>query len=542
MPTVHLYLYCCAVIAIASGSALSLQASPHGYNASYKSILTPSGAFPGYKNPSPSSKMSPTARTERNLTFANDTLVNHASSSSACCFVVQDTIDVRFWADYLTHTTVLPSPLVSHITFATQYIDTLVTTNVSTVIRLVNQTSTVVAAYGMPTIPGQIIDEPGPLLKAISLNGSLTTAFGATITSPTQFYVFTSVNVIYVSAISDTDGLPACATTSTYRATCSTYAQPQRALYITGINSNAESYFNSSEDQRSAALKKPDMVPISFSEPFVYVPLSDPFPSRVVNENFGYVPQTLIEWMAQDSGYASKFPGIASCLPGGPSIDFHQICGNTSSLSQKIYPTPLAVVGLGAPELRESHLTLSTTVTIAGKGCFHPGGCPTPATPGASAVTATATVTSEAERLPKAGASSPAQPEKTSSPVGPQAPLPSQAPDQPLLAPVPIPGTTPIISTDHQAANSPPNRLLDLPTPIPKYSISIAPSASAVIVNGITSILPATGPGKPLGEENIPITQVKQSRQERHRLIYKAPKCLSRLLGVQSSSPVARLH
>ena len=43
------------------------------------------------------------------------------------------------------------------------------------------------------------------------------------------------------------------------------------------------------------------------------------------------------------------------------------------------------------------------------------------------------------------------------------------------------------------------------PTPIPNYSISIAPSASAVRVNGITSILPATGPGKALNKGNIPI-------------------------------------
>ena len=151
------------------------------------------------------------------------------------------------------------------------------------------------------------------------------------------------------------------------------------------------------------ALDNPDVVPISFSKPFVYVPLSDPFPSRVVNENFGYVPQTLIEWMAQDSDYASKFPGIASCLPGGPSIDlFFHFCG-----------TPLPSDSEMAQQLREPHLTVSTTVTVAGKGCFHPGACLTPATPGATAVTATATVTPEAERLPKAGASSPAQPEES---------------------------------------------------------------------------------------------------------------------------------
>ena len=225
-------------------------------------------------------------------------------------------------------------------------------------------------------------------------------------TSPTQFYVITSVNVVRVSAISDIDGLPACATTSTYRATCSTNTQSQSALYITDINSNAEDYFNSSQDQRSAiAIDNPDVVPISFSKPFVYIPLSDPFPSRVANENFGYVPQTLIEWMAQESDYSSKFPGIASCLPGGPPIDFsYYFCGS---------PSLAPGVDFLQVQVREPDLTVSTTITVAGEGCFHPGACHTPATPGATAVTATAAVTPEAERLPNAGSSSPAQPEES---------------------------------------------------------------------------------------------------------------------------------
>ena len=166
--------------------------------------------------------------------------------------------------------------------------------------------------------------------------------------------------------------------------------------------------------------------------------------------------------------------------------------------------------------------------------------------------------------------------------MGPKDPWPPQAPNQPLPAPAQIPGSTPVISPEHQAAN-PPSGLLNFPSasppsalnqspsavatdslgnplenspenvyganippdnpvkphsnpqglgaviasafgispnsppesgdikpspgpaPIPNYSISIAPSASAVIVNGITSILPARGPEKPLDEGNMPI-------------------------------------
>ena len=226
--------------------------------------------------------------------------------------------------------------------------------------------------------------------------------------------MFPSVNVINVPAVADNFGRPACVTTSTYRATCAAPTNPrwnltaarvdsytesaetQSALYITGINSNAERYFGSNKNRGSAMISvEIDVVQVSFSKPFVYAPLSDQFPSKVLNENLGYVPQTLIEWMARNSDYVSKFPGIASCLPGGPSVDFF------------LYFCPLLnpAIFLGL-QLAEPHLTVSSTVTVAGDGCFHPGACPTSAAPGATAVTATPEVTPEAERLPKAEASS----------------------------------------------------------------------------------------------------------------------------------------
>ena len=132
------------------------------------------------------------------------------------------------------------------------------------------------------------------------------------------------------------------------------------------------------------------MIKISFSKPFVHVPPRDDFPYNVVNENLGYVPQTLIDWMARDSDCVSKFPGIASCLPGGPALEFdilNPLVGKLDWLS---------------PQL---DLTVSSTVTVAGKGCFHPGACPTPAVPGATAVAATPEVTTEAARLRKPGPS-----------------------------------------------------------------------------------------------------------------------------------------
>lgn len=156
-------------------------------------------------------------------------------------------------------------------------------------------------------------------------------------------------------------------------------AKTQSVLYITGINSNAERYFSSSPKQESAMIPvNLDAVQVLFSKPFVYAPSSDQFPSKIANENLGYVPQTLIEWMARDSDYVSKVPGIASCLPGGPSVDFFS------------YFCPPLTPGGGNNFLQlqfgGSDLTVSSTVTVAGEGCFHPGACPTPAAPGATAV------------------------------------------------------------------------------------------------------------------------------------------------------------
>ena len=202
-----------------------------------------------------------------------------------------------------------------------------------------------------------------------------------------------------------------CATTSTYRASCpaTAYAEanstaarvdnhtqsakPHEALQITGINSNVESYFSAGSKMDSANVSaKFNMVQISFSKPFVYAPPSDPFPSKVVNENFGYVPQTLIEWIAQHPDYVSKFPGIASCLPGGPPIDLDAdvICPLSTPLPE------LAFLGLQV-QVQIAELTTSSTVTIIGKGCFHPGACPTPAAPGPTVSATTPAVTSEAQ-------------------------------------------------------------------------------------------------------------------------------------------------
>ena len=81
-------------------------------------------------------------------------------------------------ADYLTPITLF-STQVTIITFATKYIDTTVTTNVSTVTETLNLTSTVLSFEGA-RIPNTYNIKSGPSLTRIPLNSSAATLFGST--------------------------------------------------------------------------------------------------------------------------------------------------------------------------------------------------------------------------------------------------------------------------------------------------------------------------------------------------------------------------
>ena len=82
--------------------------------------------------------------------------------------------------DYSTYQTVHLTPVTSFITFATQYIDTIVTTNVSKVVRTHTHTSIFTTALGDPEIPNSYNQASGPSVTQVGLNGSIATTFGAT--------------------------------------------------------------------------------------------------------------------------------------------------------------------------------------------------------------------------------------------------------------------------------------------------------------------------------------------------------------------------
>ncbi|CAF9939061.1 MAG: hypothetical protein HETSPECPRED_001469 [Heterodermia speciosa] len=79
----------------------------------------------------------------------------------------------------------------------------------------------------------------------------------------------------------------------------------------------------------------------------------------IVNHDYGYVPQDLIDWMAADPDYAAQYPGLDSCLPGGPTIQPAVGCASAA-----------AAVATPVPDL-----TTNSATTVKNLACFHPGAC-----------------------------------------------------------------------------------------------------------------------------------------------------------------------
>ena len=262
------------------------------------------------------------------------------------------------------------------------------------------------------------------------------------------------------------------------------------------VNPNAASFFDSKITNSSHAV-------ISFSTPFIFIP------STGATENYGYVPQSLIDWMVNDPGYHTQYSGLASCLPGGPVI-------------VKYIPGWL-------PDLRfflgmhfeVSTLTSSTTVTITSAGCFAPGACPisetTSPAPGSTASppslpsASSAVTTAVLEKIPLGKASlllSPSVSTNTALPLSPISILQtfnSPAPSPQVTAPTttavisqPIAISVITVGLSTITANPASHFLIAGQTLAPGgppiivsgSELSLAPSATALVVNGV--ILPQT--------------------------------------------------
>ena len=260
-------------------------------------------------------------------------------------------------------------------------------------------------------------------------------------------------------------------------------------------NDNVFSYF----DNRGSAFIHDT---ITLQTPFVHIP-SNP---SVNAEAFGFVPQRLIDSMAQAPGYLAKYPQLVSILPGGPRIG--------------------RVKGAGAfieKELTSANvLTSATTVTISSNACYNKGQCSISPTPVAKSQAPTPTITA-APTPPMVQGSHPHYggngldiPVNTGTGNQPaEMPAPdsnNQAPGDPMQAPEPsspkqdlqpqgatdmnqaqtvvLPEKSGLASIIVNAMGGAPIAAPAPPLktqPTPSYVVSLDPSASAVVVNGVTS-------------------------------------------------------
>lgn len=233
--------------------------------------------------------------------------------------------------------------------------------------------------------------------------------------------------------------------------------------------------------------------------------------------------------MAKDPGCVSQYPGIASCLPGGPTID---LGGGGCVFSSIAGPLEAEAA---------SGLTSSSQVTVTSAGCFHPGACPKPTEPAAAPVKPTAepaVVPSAPQRSqpvsngnaePAASPNPPPAASPNPQPASQPGPAPvasanagptvisnpnNVAPDQlsalhaDLTAPSVPPPASPAANPQGQGTGpaAPPAQSPGLgamiagamggPAPPngPSYTVEIAPSASALIINGVTTHLPVAQP------------------------------------------------
>ncbi|KAL8946001.1 MAG: hypothetical protein Q9222_007542 [Ikaeria aurantiellina] len=250
--------------------------------------------------------------------------------------------------------------VTSLVTSITQFVDTAVTNYHNT--TFVANTS-YLSSYDVASaeIPVRNHASGRQTVVVTEVNGTAVTTAATTVQSPQAFYLFSTIKVINVPAVTDKD----------------------------------ESASQTSAP--SAPLSVPSYTVISFSTPFIYLPirgakegidgeaqvwLGDNYhentdvakralapaatlslPTDGAPEDFGYVPQALIDWMVKNPDYAGQYPGLASCLPGGPSIKPNDAC-KASAAPATLAPVP--------------DLTINTAVTVQGEGCFHPSACPTP--------------------------------------------------------------------------------------------------------------------------------------------------------------------
>jgi hypothetical protein len=323
--------------------------------------------------------------------------------------------------------------------------------------------------------------------------------------SPAAFYVYSTVRIITAAAITDDGGNLACGTA---------------IGGFLNLNSNAQAYFGgagASPIYRPAG--DPDVNPraptlvapaiITLATPFIYQPargrlgttISEACGGKIApdTEDYGYVPQTVLDHLIGNKDIAAQYPGLSACLPAGPSIKAIN-CGTVEFVTTTIIGSPLPVIT--QVEISTRTVFFNRTTTLPGTtglttSFFNVTLTYTMTIPGPT-VTISSSPTAFYPTYHERSVRSAFTPEyhKINSPAFPT--LKYHKRDSSILSPTPTPvGTSPQGTT--QASPTTENN----PTPQPLYSaVTRVSTASLVFFTSIPERL-IVNPGSSLERETI---------------------------------------
>jgi hypothetical protein len=124
-------------------------------------------------------------------------------------------------------------------------------------------------------------------------------------------------------------------------------------------------YINSNNELVTPPPRQPGVV-ISLTAPFIYQPpwgetgALEPTGECVqasALERYGYIPQTLLDFLIQEPAYSAQYPGLKGCVPGGPSIILQRCFLIPPTTAPPPLPSTVAIPAGGG-------LTSSSTVYV----------------------------------------------------------------------------------------------------------------------------------------------------------------------------------
>lgn len=144
--------------------------------------------------------------------------------------------------------------------------------------------------------------------------------------------------------------------------------------------------------------------------------------------DFGYVPQTLVDFLVANPAYSSQYPGLASCLPGGPAVSSVKTYTEPGPGSESKFPAQHFLNFANAVAAAGGDLTSSTLITVTPSGIKATSISPPPQStlpvPQAESMTPTAP-----QSPPPTSIATPSQPSQTTT-------QPTLAPSQESQPPV----------------------------------------------------------------------------------------------------------